>query len=126
MATETVTVTCWKCHGSGRYALGVCYGCDGAGTNTYNAAAWARKEAAAVREAARVNGRNAAAAAAKDAELAAMSDAELETWVRDVACIGHDGLLDDWVPGSDTETERVTVAEKVRRLRSEVGRSSDV
>lgn len=115
-AVETVTVQCWKCRGSGRYALGVCYGCSGSGTNIYGAAVYARKLSAAAGRKGSQHRRNTAAAAAVDERLAAMSVDELAEWVRDVSCVGHDGLVEDWRPGSDTETERVTVETKARRL----------
>lgn len=117
---ETVTVQCWKCRGSGRYALGVCFECNGYGTCTYNAAAYARKMSAAAGRRETEQRRNAAAAAAVDERLARMSLDELAAWVRDVATVGHDGLVEDWRPGSDTETERVTVETKARRLHEQL------
>lgn len=117
--SQTVTVNCWKCQGSGRYAAGVCYGCGGTGRNTYTAAAYARRQAAATQRAKAQQVRNAAAREALEMELAEKDFTEMLDWVREVSCIGHDGLLEDWVPGSETETERITPEEKARRMMAE-------
>ena len=117
--SEYVAVKCWKCGGTGKYAYGVCFGCDGTGTNTYTATAYARRLNTAKGKREAQQRRNAEAAAKRDAELAQLSFDEMLEEVRNMCNIGHDGLLEDWVPGDTERTERITPEEKARRLMSE-------
>lgn len=107
---ETVTVNCWKCGGTGRYALGTCFGCEGSGVNVYSKSAYARKiQAAKARKAAAAR-RNQEAAAARNAELATKTLAEMVEEVEFMCCVGHDGLVEDF------GGERITVEEMAKRL----------
>lgn len=109
--SELVTVKCWKCAGSGHFAIGTCFGCDGAGTNTYTAAAYARKVAAAKGRKTAAQRRNEAARAARDAELATKTLAEINESV--VSDATHELDLFDHEAKDGT---RVTVEELAKQL----------
>ena len=110
MSEATVTVKCWKCGGAGTFAYGTCFGCDGSGLNTYTEKAYARKVAAAKGRKSAAARRNEEARAARDAELSTKTLAEMIEEVRDMCCIGHDGLVEDF------GGERITVEEMAKRL----------
>lgn len=107
---ETVKVNCWKCGGTGRYAIGTCFGCDGTGVNIYSAAAYARKMRAAKARQTATERRNQIARAAREAELASLDFAQMVEEVKEMCCVGHDGLVEDF------GGERITVEEMAHRL----------
>jgi hypothetical protein len=108
--SEMVTVNCWKCNGSGHFAIGACFGCGGTGTNTYTATAYARKLSAGKGRKTTAVRRSEAARAARDAELATKTLSEMIEEVEYMCCVGHDGLVEDF------GGERITVEEMARRL----------
>ena len=108
--SEMTTVNCWKCNGTGHFAIGTCFGCDGTGTNTYTAAAYARKIAAAKGRKTATQRKNEAARAAREAELATKTLAEMVEEVEYMCCVGHDGLVEA------EDGQRVTVETLARRL----------
>jgi hypothetical protein len=108
--SEMITVNCWKCSGSGHFAIGACFGCSGTGVNTYTAAAYARKVAAAKGRKSATTRRNEEARAARDAELASKTLPEMIEEVQYMCCVGHDGLVET------IDGRRVTVEELAREL----------
>lgn len=93
---EMVTVPCWKCGGTGTYAHGVCYGCWGATTNTYTAAHWKRRQAAAKGRATRDAMKREDEQAAQKARFAAMTVAQIELEVPEMVNLEEDGTVGVW------------------------------
>jgi hypothetical protein len=108
--SELTTVNCWKCGGTGHFAIGTCFGCDGTGVNTYTAGAYARKIAAAKGRKSAAARRNEEARAARTAELSTKTLAEMIEEVEFMCCVGHDGLVET------VDGERVTIEDMARSL----------
>ncbi|KQO98147.1 hypothetical protein [Leifsonia sp. Leaf264] len=120
-ADEYVTVPCWKCGGSGDFAYGVCWGCEGSGTNTYTAAAYKRKQAAAKARRTADERRNDARRDARLATLHAMTWDELRDDQSVSNLQNHDGSYNAFALNEDGTTNRdvteyVDLDELTRRM----------
>lgn len=109
-APETVTVNCSRCRGTGFYAIGSCFGCGGAGTFTYTAAVWKRKQAAAKRREVDEAKRRQVARDARTAELDAMTRDELIAEIPVMMMVFEGDLVQDW------SGEHITIPEMADRM----------
>lgn len=114
---QMVTETCYRCNGSGFYAIGTCFGCGGAGTNTYTAAYVARRASAAKgRETARKS-REKAAQDATSARRMGMTVADLETEVRNSFTVEDGDMISVWEDFEAGTTKYITVTQMAQSMK---------